>query len=60
LQDAYQLAVQEYNKDKGNIYIKSSYSWVLYDLLKSCVIENDLDNFIKYIDEFLLLEIEPG
>ena len=42
LQEAYELSLQEYDKDKNNNYIKNSYWWVLYELIKEKLWNNNI------------------
>lgn len=57
LEEAYNLAIQEYNKNPDDKFIKSAYSWVLYNYLKQ---SKNLIDFEKYFKEFLSLDIESS
>lgn len=55
LGEAYNLAIQEYNKNPNDKFIKWAYSWILYDYLKKSKNINDFEN---YFTEFLTLNID--
>lgn len=57
LKEAYNLAIQEYNKNPNDKFIKSAYSWVLYDYIKN---SSNFKDFEKYFKEFLELDIESS
>lgn len=57
LEEAYNLAIQEYNKNPDDKFIKSAYSWVLYDYIKK---SNNINDFENYFQEFLALNIESS
>ena len=60
LSEAYNLAIQEYEKDKNNVYIKWDYSWVLFDKIKYCIEKNNFLEFDNYFKEFLSLDIQSS
>lgn len=60
LEEAYNLAIQEYSKNKDDLYIKGAYSWVLYEYIKNNVLNYNFKNIDKFLNEFSLLSIEPS
>ncbi len=57
LEDAYNLAIQEYSKNPNDKFIKWAYSWILYEYIKK---SNNIIEFEKYFNEFLSLDIESS
>ncbi len=58
LHEAYELAIQEYEKDKENIYTKNAYSWVLYDFIKLWLSSNNFKWLEEFLETLKLLDLE--
>ena len=54
---AYKLAKQDLKNDPDDIWNKRSVAWVLYDYLKKCNEENNIDNFITGLSLFTNLNL---
>jgi hypothetical protein len=57
LKEAYELGKKNFNQDPLNLWNKIELGWVLYDLMKSIEPEKNGRDFIKYLNEYISLQI---
>ena len=57
LEEAFMLALEDYNKDPYNIWNKRALSWVYYDFCKKYAAENDINKFLENIQKIKDLQL---
>ena len=60
LQEAYTMALDEYNKAPFDIYKKRALGWVYYDYDKKAVEENNLNAFLTNVQNLKNLQFPPN
>ena len=57
LDEAFMLALENYNKEPDNIWNKRALSWVYYDFCKKTAAENNINEFLKNIQKIKDLQL---
>jgi len=57
LDEAFMLALENYNKEPDNIWNKRALSWVYYDFCKKATAENNANNFLENIQKIKDLQL---
>ena len=57
LDEAFMLALEDYNKEPDNIWNKRALSWVYYDFCKKTAAENNINEFLKNIQKIKDLQL---
>ena len=57
LDEAFMLALENYNKEPDNIWNKRALSWVYYDFCKKTATENNVNEFLKNIQKIKDLQL---
>ena len=57
LDEAFMLALENYNKEPDNIWNKRALSWVYYDSCKKTAAENNVNEFLKNIQKIKDLQL---
>ena len=60
LQEAYTMALADYNKAPFDIYKKRALGWVYYDYAKKAVEENNLNAFLTNVQNLKNLQFPPN
>ena len=59
LNEAFQMALTEYNEAPLDIYRKRALGWVYYDYVKKAVEENNLNTFLTNVQNLKNLQFPP-
>ena len=57
LDEAFMLALENYNKEPDNIWNKRALSWIYYDFCKKTAAENNVNEFLKNIQKIKDLQL---